>query len=211
MAILMSFNDGIFKDSLEAFCLRVKETNSRPLEKHFSYMREEVPVHTYYFVAYEGLVLKIFERYCSSMDMSHYEAVVADVKDGKRVYKTVGICSSNEKVRFPNKVDASPELIKEYEIHLAYLSRKHDVLRRYSEHRLMMKQAREAKLTFKDVKNLRQVLGSDRFPLMMKLLASHAKGRLRSKFRESLAQQTLRWVNNPTYKTPLSNRQLDYL
>jgi hypothetical protein len=210
MAILVSFNDGMFRDSLNAFVSRLKETNSSPIEKKFSYMMNDKPVHTYFFSAYEGLVLKIHSHYNSSMDMYHYDATVADMVDGKRVYKTVGICNAEAR-RFPNKVDASPELIKEYEIHLAYLSRKHDVLRRYSEHRLMMKQAREAKLTFKDVKNLRQVLGSDRFPLMMKLLASHAKGRLRSKFRESLAQQTLRWVNNPTYKTPLSNRQLDYL
>ena len=118
-------------------------------------------------------------------------------------------------------IDATPEVRREYE---AYEERKRqEGIARVEARR--EKRAEEAGITLHQYYLLRdsEGIGFDfednrRVQEALALLRTLAKNRFRSKFRKSLAEQIMKWLNvkrhegeSPAYESPLSDRQWEVL
>lgn len=198
-----SVNGFYGKESLDNMMNSLDKTNSLLVGQE---VREYYTI--YNFILYRGLVVKKVNRYNSSMDMYHYDAIVADTDDeGNRVWKTVG-CTEDD------TVDAPIELQKEYDAYLKYKERRSRILKRWDTRKNFMRD--RVTLGLKDrfaARNLYNYVGNENYYRMIDIVYSYKANRLRSNFRKSLAEQIVKWAKeeNPKYKSPLSFKQMQYL
>ncbi len=170
-----------------------------------SWRREKVCVYDYA----HGMV--VAEREMNGYDDSDFYATYWNGE--KFVEEMVGTtrCWS-----YPcgSEVDAGPELMEKYRQHLARCARVYRVRGKVDLRHDLIEDARKAALkSYHVAKKLRDTLGPEAYERLIVLLSSDAHGRLRSKFRKSLAAQVRSWLADPApqYASPLSPRQASYL
>jgi hypothetical protein len=172
-----------------------------PLE----WRREQVCVYDYA----HGMVVS--EREMNGYDDSDFYATYWD---GEKFVETMVGTTRGWSYPCGSNIDAGPELMAQYEAHLKQRDRARRALVKRIDRKRLMQDARDAGLkSYLVAKDLRGQMGRDRYAALIKLLASEQGGRLRSKFRKSLAAQVRNWLADPApkYRLPLSPRQMGYL
>jgi hypothetical protein len=107
---------------------------------------------------------------------------------------------------FGSCVDASPEVIAEYEAWKIKADRRCALLETRKFRAKLFEQARLCNISLKQLQRLNCVYGSE---LMIELLKIR---KFRSAFRESLAKQVRLWLTSESkFSTPLSPKQIDCL
>lgn len=167
--------------------------------------REKVVVHDYA----HGMV--VAER---EMNGYHDSDFFATFWDGEKFVEVMVGTTRGWSYPCGSNIDASPELMEKYAQHLAAIRRRYRIVRKLDARRDLISDAREAGLkSYHVAAKLNAQLGDGAYQALIKLLISDANGRLRSKFRQSMANQVRAWLADPApkYRTPLSPRQLQYL
>ena len=107
-------------------------------------------------------------------------------------------------------VDATPEVIEEYKAWQTAKDREIRIKRRWYRRQEQIKIAQQCGVTRKQISKLCSALNQNDFKAVLGLLKTK---KFRSEFRKSLADQVRIWVKaeNPSYRMPLSRKQLSYL
>lgn len=162
--------------------------------------RENVSLIT----SHTGRVLSLRER--NSYSDSDFLALVLD-HDGK--FREIEYATTRG-YTYDNgaRIDATPEVIKAYEAHIANVTAEFVAMREAR----IQKECDDASITKDEYKRLVAVYPatSDTFHAIMKLLQTR---RFRSTFRQSMAQRIREWVaqETPLYRYPLTAKQLSYI
>jgi hypothetical protein len=104
------------------------------------------------------------------------------------------------------EVDASPELMLKYAMHLVRKERHKKAVHLVHEHNARWLQAHHMGVTLGQYKRLKR-LGADSYDILYTLLGTK---KFRNEFRAKLAEQVRNWLNDPEpkYRTPLSPKQM---
>lgn len=164
---------------------------------------------SYTILGFEGKVVSV--RHCNFGYYDDYRPGADCIVKTSKGFVTVPV--GLETIGNFGKVDASAEIINEYNQHLAYLARKREVQKRLDDRKKYIELSRQMGF---DCYHIAKKLHSgvpDYFYEAVKLVATFRKGNIRSAFRASLAAQILNWLldNEPKYKSPLSPKQMGFL
>ena len=111
---------------------------------------------------------------------------------------------------YGSRMDATPDIQKKYEDYIAYQRKYENVMRKLSVRKEYWEIVKKNNLpSLSVVEKIRNVFPGENWSKVKVLLTSN----LRSQFRISIKNQIINWAldENPKYKQPLSNRQMNYL
>lgn len=105
-------------------------------------------------------------------------------------------------------IDAPTELREIWNKRCEYQKRRSEVLEKKRDWETLKDRAKAIGIRFSQLKRLQEVLEPSDCGNVYYLLLQNTRGKLRSPFRKSIAQQVLDWLKEPKYRTPLSVKQL---